>query len=573
MRLNSTLYMGALFASCLLCSSRAFCEDVLIPAGMHTCSSAEEVWGKLASSPVLLAKEAGKSGFIAEFIEMTEGVIETRKIVDCQLGNCCSVGMLPGGIGGYKYRERILGMDTGHIVEMKSDFPDQDRDELPAVNYWMMVEAIEPSFHWDHRTRGYIRKAKGDISCRVILRTPSDSERWGCGWQSVSVWRKRRCLTETRRVVIGEDSEHRLKVCSADWFDAWLKEHLDLPALDQMLSLFSRVTYQGDVRVRSALRADKDTLFGAGELYESLDVAEGHERDPEYEARVREAAITFYSCVQSQIPVWMTQKANYFLGINEIANAGLTIDDPAMRYWRAELIIGPHQVPYLSRILREYLLRNKHLPLDVRLNACATISELGSPAALYEPFSLIEDRLLCEAVLFSRWQYPIEDEHVDACVKYLNQPDRNPICDTVLIESLLRINEIKRTPPPLLETWWTSQVVTKCIGIKSEYFDVPNRPKTHARYYHTEVWETLCCLSRTPTGRAFLLKRLDSTDPKVLKSAILKNLRLRAESTVRTKRFDFMTEAECQTVLAIPEPPVLGKDTEDGAARPFPKDE
>gem|GEM_PF-4708562 len=84
--------------------------------------------------------------------------------------------------------------------------------------------------------------------------------------------------------------------------------------------------------------------------------------------------------------------------------------------------------------------------------------------------------------------------------------------------------------------------------------------------------DTLGMFSFHPGNRAMLLEQLPQADIK-LRHEIWKILRLRAEWTVRMKRWDFMSEAECQLVLALPEPPVPGKDTEGGAAKPFPQDE
>ena len=97
-------------------------------------------------------------------------------------------------------------------------------------------------------------------------------------------------------------------------------------------------------------------------------------------------------------------------------------------------------------------------------------------------------------------------------------------------------------------------------------------------WYHTDVCNRdfiagIGILSRQPSGRDFLISRLESDDSPAVIKTIRLTLRLRAESTQRMKRWDFMTEAECQKILALPAPPTPGKDTEGGAARPFPKEE
>ena len=121
--------------------------------------------------------------------------------------------------------------------------------------------------------------------------------------------------------------------------------------------------------------------------------------------------------------------------------------------------------------------------------------------------------------------------------------------------------------------WWEQGVIAKSRVKNDHLTRDPAAPSRDARFPHIDSWDTICITSRTPSGREFLRKRLDTNDPQFVKRAIYRCLRLRAESTVRTKRWDFMTEAECETVLALPDPPVPGKVTEGGAARPFPKDE
>lgn len=56
-------------------------------------------------------------------------------------------------------------------------------------------------------------------------------------------------------------------------------------------------------------------------------------------------------------------------------------------------------------------------------------------------------------------------------------------------------------------------------------------------------------LTRHAGNRAVLIERLPQCEVP-LRREIWKNLRLRAESTIRMKRWDFMTQAECDQILA-----------------------
>ncbi len=116
---------------------------------------------------------------------------------------------------------------------------------------------------------------------------------------------------------------------------------------------------------------------------------------------------------------------------------------------------------------------------------------------------------------------------------------------------MLRLDAFDRIPPERWPNWWDNEVVKADKVFR---------------------WDTLSMLSFHPGNRAVLMKQL-KTAAAPLNHEIWKNLKLRAESTVRTRRWDFMTEEECQKVLTLPAPPTPGKDTEGGPARPFPKDE
>ena len=119
------------------------------------------------------------------------------------------------------------------------------------------------------------------------------------------------------------------------------------------------------------------------------------------------------------------------------------------------------------------------------------------------------------------------------------------------VETLLRLDEYDRVPPERFQRWWDAEIIAADRVFR---------------------WDTLSMLTLHPGNRAMLIEQLP-TAKAPLQREITKNLRLRAESTLRTKRWDFMTDAECQKILALPNPAEPGKDTEGGAAQPFPKDE
>ena len=525
------------------------------------------VWSLLSQPPLVLKSNVHEDGFSMEMFALQADTSELRVILDQRIGQVLEAGMTNGDAGGFRNNGDSIEISDGKFVLVKLPMWDTDPASKYPLNVMMALGDDKQPVCWDSRVRNYYRRTKKGGFCRVSLRTPSDCERWNCGWQNLSIWSRDRCLSEIRRVVVGSDKEQRLQNSPGTWFNEWIQEHANQPQSIQRESLFGRITYQEEVRKHAAWLPIDATLRGHAEMLQAANLQEGNEE------LVRKSVDRFFTHVQAQIPVWMTRATLIPFTLAEVESASLSMDDPAMRYWRSELIAGPSRVAYLNEFVRKIVLRNKSIPLETRLAVCNTLGNMGRPAILFEPLALIEDRLLCEAVLFSRWQYPLLDEHVEACLASLNSSEPNRRSDSILVESLVRMDELNRIPEPRREEWWNLQVVSKSRGKNFEHTEDPAAPRRDARFHHLEAWETICMTSRTPSVREFLRKRLDTNDPQLVKRAIYHCLRLRAESTVRTKRWDFMTEAECDNILALPAPHEPGKDTEDGAARPFPKDE
>ena len=159
--------------------------------------------------------------------------------------------------------------------------------------------------------------------------------------------------------------------------------------------------------------------------------------------------------------------------------------------------------------------------------------------------------LFIETIFRSHHMYHVEPEEIEATVEALVYSKAGSVKERVAVETLLRLDEYDRVPTERFQRWWDAEIIAADRVFR---------------------WDTVSMLTLHPGNRAMLIEQLPKAKPP-LQRAITKNLRLRAESTLRTKRWDFMTEAECQTILALPTPPELGKDTEDGAALPFPEDE
>ncbi len=196
---------------------------------------------------------------------------------------------------------------------------------------------------------------------------------------------------------------------------------------------------------------------------------------------------------------------------------------------------------------------------DLALSYYDAIADLGSSEIPYE--CVLRPEVLKQympgqedfvnAVFSSRHQWYVTPSEIEACVEALDDSVPGSETDRVSVETLLRLDKFDRIPPDRWQVWWEREVVKA---------DKVSR------------WDNLSMLSFHPGNRAVLMEQLPKAAAP-LNREIYVNLRQRAESTMRTKRWDFMTEEECHKIFALAEPPVPGKDSEDGAARPFPKDE
>lgn len=159
--------------------------------------------------------------------------------------------------------------------------------------------------------------------------------------------------------------------------------------------------------------------------------------------------------------------------------------------------------------------------------------------------------LFIETIFRSRHMYHVEPEEIDATAAVLAYAMADSETERVAVETLLRLDEYDRCPAEAFERWWSKEIVKADKVFR---------------------WDTISMLTLHSGNRAMLIERLPQCAVP-LRREIWKNLRLRAESTVRMKRWDFMSEAECQKILALPEPPVPGKNADGGPARAFPVDE
>ena len=240
-------------------------------------------------------------------------------------------------------------------------------------------------------------------------------------------------------------------------------------------------------------------------------------------------------------------------------NEALTIDDPAIR-WRQNERRGWRSMSDLSTAFMALMLINAREDNHDTIYSCFdAVADFGTPINATE-YTLSRpnltqfmpgQELFIETIFRSRHMYHVEPEEIDATVAALVYSKPGSEMERVAVETLLRLDEHDRVPPECWQRWWDKEVVKADKLFR---------------------WDTLSMLSLHPGNRAVLIEQLPKAAAP-LHREIYVNLKLRAESTQRTQRWDFMTEAECEQILALPAPPTPGKDTEGGPARPFPTDE
>jgi len=217
---------------------------------------------------------------------------------------------------------------------------------------------------------------------------------------------------------------------------------------------------------------------------------------------------------------------------NEAGAVG--IDDPLL-LWRAfELHTNSREAFLLFRRISAFIERAP-VSLDLKCALCDSIADMGTPCLDSFNAGVMDSSLprtpFFAAILHSHWQWACTPEEVEACLNALNSDHGTGGATRVAVEALIRMDEIDAIPAAKLDAWFRDQVVN---GDKD-----------------TQT-EALRILSLAPNGQKYLMAR--ATDPDLdakAQSVVINMLVYRAESTIRTKRFDFISEPDCGKILAM----------------------
>ncbi len=371
------------------------------------------------------------------------------------------------------------------------------------------------------------------------LRTPSDAERFGHHLQSASVTVLGHTDGSGIRSICYNSNHFRIQYRSPDELKSWVNsDEAGRPLPAQFLWTF---VYKSNSILENSIRHSDAIRYCAVPMARIL-----QECGTLSSLTTEDSVSLIFDCER------LLRDASFHSSqMADFSKYGI-VDDPAMLSRFVEESLTPNGIyGFLIRILPT-VMSTPNLPLETRASFCDAIGDMGRPPFFdFEFIQQFPDAKFMEAILFSRWEWDWTAEHSAACLKVLASEPVDSRAAFAAVESLVRMDEVDQVPDPHLLSWYDHAVC---------------RPDADSN-------TAIGILSRQPTGRTFLQTRLGSKDQRKIQTTIRMMLRIRAESTQRTKRWDFMTEAECEQILALPAPPTPGKDTEGGAARPFPSDE
>ncbi len=404
----------------------------------------------------------------------------------------------------------------------------------------------------------------------VSLRTPDDAERHGSLISHASVWRDGTRIRELRRPARGTSSQ-RFPPFRLPQMQEW-NALQELPPKDQP---GLKDWFDHGANAEPILRAKSPSSLEAFFALGSVTRMQNGEFLPDPLSEGGKAVEATLLGVDPAFP----RIVNTFVGSSNKMTSPESDsplnDDMVIRSWDLERSSSFAFVRLFMSNHVTILSKRGDVELAIRVRNASALGNMGRPMTFSIPTMDCVNHDLLEAILWSRWEFPCSQAHIDTCLDACkSMPMSNGLC-AASVESLIRINRFDLVPVVLRDEWWANQV----LRFKAKVSVEPAQANVEESIVEGVVsklikgrrWEVMWLLSRYPTSRAFLRERLQSTDPIKVKQMMRHSLRIRAESAMRNMRYDFMTRSECEEVLAIPEIEVGGRDLSDGPARPFPQ--
>ncbi len=206
-------------------------------------------------------------------------------------------------------------------------------------------------------------------------------------------------------------------------------------------------------------------------------------------------------------------------------------DDSAMIYRETEGMFGSLECGLLVKAAVT-LLSSPLVSEEAKTLLCDALGDWGYAPILAtrtDLRSIRTDRPFYDAILRSRWQWPCEPPHIQACLDALRLASPGGEIEAAAVETLIRLDALGQVPKAALDRWYAENVVHASGQI---------------------CRESLSVLTAQPTGRDFVIQRLKNrVDGRHVEKRIAMALAIRLRATLETKRFDFIPKQVCVEIL------------------------
>jgi hypothetical protein len=218
----------------------------------------------------------------------------------------------------------------------------------------------------------------------------------------------------------------------------------------------------------------------------------------------------------------------------ETETNGMGIDDPLL-LWRACEMQLTSRVAATVHGAGLTLMNDCPTSAEAKYLFCDALADMGTPCVDFiggnTVGSALSDDPVVRGILHSHWQWECPPAEAEACEALVRAESHGTEVERVAIEALVRMNRLDGVPADRLAGWFESEAVNAD---------------------ELTLTETLRILSQVPKGQQYLIRRSEDQSLDVsVRTAIVKMLVYRAEATLRTKRFDFLSEGDCRRILEL----------------------
>ena len=414
--------------------------------------------------------------------------------------------------------------------------PDKDGSLLIDTPAWvsLLMDDVTPTPVWDGPSRSLILDKRNGTQVRIRLRSPEDARRYGTALGGILYEVRGEKVVNLQSFQRGGELQLVYGFADPQEIDRVVKaRRINVPqdaavSINMNAQVDSPSVLAASERMSHALQAaGRAVQPGQKELWPDrvllIAMAKAASQPAllaplESEPRLRQV-------VAEDLAGQLAALADALPGDN-----GRPLDDPAMIALQAQAAVTPERLLEACAGLQQLLLRDD-VDVPAKLALLDAFGDLGYPAFLGDggSFDTRTPHRLMQAILYSRWGWPCDEEHFDACRQALDSAQAGGEIERVAIETLIRLDAADRMLPATVHRWYEQEV---CAA-------TPARRR-----------QSLAVMSAVPTGRAALLRELTAEDDEAVRETIVKVLRSRVEATVATGLVDFMSDAERTQVLA-----------------------